>query len=97
MKKYKADDPEIDIFMGAWGTGTNPSPFGLYSETAEYQLLRYTSEELETLLMNIDSKEAFDAEYRARTIPCIPRVYGRSKHSLFQCNSVTKSSQLTNV
>ena len=28
--KVQADDPEIDIFMAAWGTGTNPSPAGLY-------------------------------------------------------------------
>lgn len=63
--KVQNDDPEIDIFMGAWGTGTNPSPFGLYSKTAVYNFSRYTSEELETTLMNIDSKDAFDNEYRA--------------------------------
>ena len=64
-EKVQSDDPEIDIFMGAWGTGTNPSPFGLYSKTAVYNYPRYTSEELETTLLNIDSKEAFDTEYRA--------------------------------
>lgn len=63
--KVQNDDPEIDIFMGAWGTGTNPSPFGLYSKTAVYNFSRYSSEELETTLMNIDSKEAFDNDYRA--------------------------------
>lgn len=63
--KVQADDPEIDIFMGAWGTGTNPSPSGLYSETAVYNFSRYSSEELEGLLQAIDSEEALDAEYRA--------------------------------
>ncbi|WP_342526010.1 oligopeptide ABC transporter substrate-binding protein [Chryseomicrobium sp. FSL W7-1435] len=62
--KVQADDPEIDIFMGAWGTGTNPSPSGLYSETAVYNFSRYSSEELEGLLQAIDSEEALDAEYR---------------------------------
>lgn len=63
--KVQNDDPEIDVFMAAWGTGTNPSPFGLYSKTAAYNFSRYTSEELETTLMNIDSKESFDNGYRA--------------------------------
>jgi peptide/nickel transport system substrate-binding protein len=63
--KVQADDPEIDIFMAAWGTGTNPSPSGLYSKTAQYNFSRYTSEKLEELLAAIDSPEAFDAEYRA--------------------------------
>lgn len=64
--KVQADDPEIDIFMGAWGTGTNPSPSGLYSETAVYNFSRYSSEELEGLLQAIDSEEALDAEFRAK-------------------------------
>ncbi|OZS79109.1 oligopeptide ABC transporter substrate-binding protein [Tetzosporium hominis] len=63
--KVQADDPEIDIFMGAWGTGTNPSPSGLYSETAVYNFSRYSSDELEGLLQAIDSEEALDAEFRA--------------------------------
>ncbi len=63
--KVQADDPEIDIFMGAWGTGTNPSPSGLYSETAVYNFSRYSSDKLEGLLQAIDSEEALDAEFRA--------------------------------
>ena len=63
--KVQGDDPEIDIFMAAWGTGTNPSPSGLYSKTAQYNFSRYTSEKLEELLAAIDSPEAFDPEYRA--------------------------------
>ncbi|MEK5146325.1 oligopeptide ABC transporter substrate-binding protein [Psychrobacillus sp. FSL K6-4615] len=64
--KVQADDPEIDVFMGAWGTGTNPSPAGLYSKTAVYNFSRYTSEDLEGLLTAIDSPEAIDGEFRAK-------------------------------
>ena len=63
--KVQADDPEIDIFMGAWGTGTNTSPAGLYSKAAEFNFSRYTSEALEGLLTAIDSPEAIDGEFRA--------------------------------
>jgi len=84
--KVQADDPEIDMFMAAWGTGTNPSPAGLYSKTAQYNFSRYTSEKLEELLAAIDSPEAFDSEYRAgkfrewqeymsENVPIIPTQY----------------------
>jgi peptide/nickel transport system substrate-binding protein len=64
--KVKADDPEIDMFMAAWGTGTNPSPIGLYGKDASFNYSRYTNDELESLLVAIDSKEAIDADYRAK-------------------------------
>ncbi|MDI2589671.1 oligopeptide ABC transporter substrate-binding protein [Psychrobacillus sp. NEAU-3TGS] len=84
--KVQADDPEIDIFMAAWGTGTNPSPAGLYSKTAEYNFSRYSSDFLEETLTNIDSPKAFDADYRAEQFrawqeymaeqaPIIPTMY----------------------
>ncbi|AWE06615.1 oligopeptide ABC transporter substrate-binding protein [Lysinibacillus sp. 2017] len=63
--KVKADDAEIDMFMAAWGTGTNPSPLGLYGSTAAFNYSRFTTPELEKLLVDIDSKEAIDADYRA--------------------------------
>ncbi|HWK22485.1 MAG TPA: oligopeptide ABC transporter substrate-binding protein [Ureibacillus sp.] len=62
----EADSPEIDIFMGAWGTGTNPSPSGLYGSVDEFNFSRYTSDELEAAVKAIDSPEAFDTEYRAK-------------------------------
>ncbi|MCY9545858.1 oligopeptide ABC transporter substrate-binding protein [Lysinibacillus xylanilyticus] len=63
--KVKADDPEIDMFMAAWGTGTNPSPAGLYSEGAEFNMSRFVSPELSKMLENIDSAEAMDPKYRS--------------------------------
>ncbi|MFF2794520.1 oligopeptide ABC transporter substrate-binding protein [Lysinibacillus xylanilyticus] len=63
--KVKADDPEIDMFMAAWGTGTNPSPIGLYSEGAEFNFSRYVSADLSTMLENIDSEKAMDPKYRS--------------------------------
>lgn len=63
--KVKADDKEIDMYMAAWGTGTNPSPIGLFSKNAQFNYTRYTTPELEKQLEAIDSKEALDPEYRA--------------------------------
>ncbi len=64
--RIQADDPDIDIFMGAWGTGTNPSPAGLYGASDQYNFSRYTSKSLETTIKNIDSAKSFDKKYRAQ-------------------------------
>lgn len=64
--KVKADDKEIDMFMGAWSTGTNPSPSGIYAHDAEFNFSRFTSPELDKLLSDIDSPEAVDVDFRSK-------------------------------
>lgn len=63
--KVEADDPEIHVFMGAWGTGTNPSPSGLYGKSDAFNFSRFTSDFLEETIQNIDSPKAFDSKFRA--------------------------------
>lgn len=63
--KVEADDPEIHVFMAAWGTGTNPSPSGLYGKSDAFNFSRFTSDFLEETIQKIDSPEAFDQSYRA--------------------------------
>ena len=62
--KLKKDDPEIEMFFGAWGTGTNPSPKGLYGEGALFNYSRFVSPELTAILDDIDSKESLDVNHR---------------------------------
>ncbi|WP_409368302.1 oligopeptide ABC transporter substrate-binding protein [Lysinibacillus sp. 38-6] len=64
--KVQADDPEIDMYIAGWITGTNPSPAGLYSKGAAFNFSRYVSDDLTKLLNDIDSQEALDASYRAQ-------------------------------
>ncbi|MGE7020507.1 ABC transporter substrate-binding protein [Solibacillus cecembensis] len=64
--KVKADDPEIDMFMAAWGTGTNPSPAGIYEKEAAFNYSRFVSDELTALLKDIDSKKSMDAAHRGK-------------------------------
>lgn len=64
--KVQADDKDIDMFMAAWGTGTNPSPMGLYSKEAQFNFSRFVSNDLTALLQDIDSKEAMDQAYRGK-------------------------------
>lgn len=82
----EADDPKIDIYQGAWGTGSDPDPSGLYGRTAAFNYTRYTSEKNDELLAAGTSEKAFDTEYRkdiynqwqalmAEEVPVAPTVY----------------------
>lgn len=62
--KLKNDDPEIDVFQGAWGTGSDPSPTGLYGPNSAFNYTRFESEENTKLLNAIDSKDSFDDKKR---------------------------------
>ncbi|WP_047983868.1 oligopeptide ABC transporter substrate-binding protein [Ornithinibacillus californiensis] len=58
------DDPNIDIYQGAWGTGTDVNPYGLYGPDQMFNFPRYESEKNTELLVEGNSLDAFDVEYR---------------------------------
>lgn len=53
------DNEDIDLFMGAWSTGSNPDPSGLYGRHAQFNYSRFASEENDKLLAAIASEDAF--------------------------------------
>ncbi len=84
--RVEADDPEIDVYQGAWGVGSDVDPSGLYGRTAAFNYPRYASEENDRLLELGLSEEAFDTDYRksvysewqelmVEEIPVFPTVY----------------------
>ncbi|WP_188207637.1 oligopeptide ABC transporter substrate-binding protein [Alkalibacillus aidingensis] len=84
--RVEADDPEIDIYQGAWGVGSDVDPSGLYGRNAAFNYPRYASEENDRLLEEGISDEAFDVEYRQEVysewqelmveeIPVFPTLY----------------------
>lgn len=58
------DDPEVDVYMGAWGTGTDADPTGLYGPKASFNFPRYKNDENERLLELGVSEEALDLSKR---------------------------------
>jgi peptide/nickel transport system substrate-binding protein len=54
----KADNKDIDLFLGAWGTGSNPDPSGTYGN-APFNFPRFATEENDKLLKAIASEDAF--------------------------------------
>ncbi|MBB4824628.1 peptide/nickel transport system substrate-binding protein [Sporosarcina luteola] len=80
------DDPKVDIYQGAWRTGVDPDPAGLYGRTSFNNFSRFTSEKNDELLEKGTSEDAFDAEYRkdiynqwqemmVDEVPVAPTVY----------------------
>src|SRR5690625_394896 len=84
--RVEADDPDIDVYQGAWGVGSDVDPSGLYGRTAAFNYPRFASEENDRLLAEGLSDDAFDTEYRkdvysewqelmVEEIPVFPTVY----------------------
>ncbi|MDR0921925.1 MAG: oligopeptide ABC transporter substrate-binding protein [Lactobacillales bacterium] len=62
--KIQNDDPSVDVYAAAWGTGTDPSPTSIYGPNTAWNYTRFVSDENTKLLKNIDSNKSFDDKYR---------------------------------
>jgi len=85
-ERVEANDPAIDIYAGAWGTGTDIDMEGLYGRKAMFNYTRWTNEKNDELLADGVSLEAFDADYRQQVykdwqalmneeLPVIPTLF----------------------
>ena len=93
------DDPNIDIYQAAWGTGTDVDPWGLYSKKAPFNFSRFVDEENERLLEEGHSEKALDKEYRKKIydewqeymhekVPVIPTLF---RYELWPVNNRVKN------
>lgn len=62
--RVEADDPEIDVHEGGWGVGSDPTPDGLYGETAAFNFSRFVSDENTGYIDDMLSEKAFDLDWR---------------------------------
>lgn len=80
------DDPEVDVYMGAWSVGSDVDPAGLYGPDAMFNFPRYENEKNTELLEKGVSEDAFDLEFRqdvykewqelmVEEIPVFPTLY----------------------
>jgi len=63
-KMVQADDPKIDLFAGAWSTGSDVDPYGLYGKEVAFNFSRYVNDENSQLLEDGHSEKALDHDYR---------------------------------
>lgn len=84
--RVQKDDKAIDIYMGAWSTGTDMNPSELYGRKASFNYPRYTSEANDRLMADGQSEAAFDHDYRKKVydewqqlmmddVPVAPTLY----------------------
>lgn len=52
------DNEDIDMYMGAWQTGSNPDPSGLYGRNSMFNYSRFASDKNDELLAAIASEDA---------------------------------------
>ncbi|PKR82543.1 oligopeptide ABC transporter substrate-binding protein [Heyndrickxia camelliae] len=82
----EADDPKVDVFAGAWSTGSDVDPYGLYGEDVAFNFSRYVNEENSKLLEEGHSEKALDHDYRKQVyedwqklmndeLPVIPTLF----------------------
>ncbi len=64
--KILGDSDDVDMYAAAWGVGTDPNPSESFSRTAQYNMMRFTSDKMDTLLKNINSSKSFDTEYQEK-------------------------------
>lgn len=80
------DDPDVDIYQGAWSVGYDVDPTSLYGRKALFNFSRYASEKNDELLAKGVSEEAFDQEVRKEVynewqefmvdeVPVFPTLY----------------------
>lgn len=84
--RIEADDPEIDIYQAAWGTGSDPTPDGLYGRQAPFNYTRWATEENDQFMADMTGEQSFDTEWRegvfhewqeyfSEQAPIIPTLY----------------------
>lgn len=84
--QFGEDDPNVDVYQGAWGVGIDVDPRGLYGPDAMFNFPRYENEKNSELLAKGVSQEAFDVEYRKEVykewqqfmveeVPVFPTLY----------------------
>lgn len=65
-ERLMKDDPGIDIYQAAWNTGSNPDPTGFYGKYEGFNLLRFTSPELDKLLADLVTLDNMDDSVRQK-------------------------------
>ena len=88
-ERVENDDPDIDVYLAAWGLGGDPNPNGLYGKSSKFNYSRFTSPELDAILEKIASDASFDPAFRTEAFleyqrymheeaPVIPILYRQS-------------------
>lgn len=101
--RVEADDPNIDIYQAAWGTGSDPTPDGLYGRYAPFNYTRWATEENDAFMEDMLSEQGFDVEWRAEVfrewqeyfmeeLPIIPTLF---RNEVFPVNNRVGAYDIT--
>ena len=66
-ERVEMDDKEMDMYLAAWGTGSDPDPSGIWASTSTFNYSRWVNTQNDMLLKKGTSPQAFDEAYRVDT------------------------------
>lgn len=98
-KMVENDSPKVDVFAGAWSTGTSVDQTGLYGKHAQFNLERWVNPKNTKLLQEQVSPKAANLAYRQKVLdqwqkltmeklPAIPTLF---RSSLYAVNKRVKN------
>lgn len=99
----EGDDPAIDMYDAAWGTGYDPNPDSLWGHKSPANYTRYTSQTFDSIIRDISSPQAWDSDYLTqkykewqeaffREVPAIPTLW---RIKLTAVNNRVKNYEVT--
>ncbi|QQK09039.1 oligopeptide ABC transporter substrate-binding protein [Miniphocaeibacter halophilus] len=89
-ERLQTDDPEIDVYFMYWSLGTSPNPTQFYDKTAAFNFTRYTDENMDKALEDINGEASFDNEHMKKAFddfdkaifdaaPIIPATFNEAR------------------
>ncbi len=102
-ERIQTDDPAIDVYQAAWGTGGDPNPTGLYGPQSNFNYTRWESDEHNAILEKLNSDDAFDPDFKDEAFkewqaymheeaPVFPTLF---RHELTGVNKRLKNYDIT--
>ncbi|WP_314067785.1 oligopeptide ABC transporter substrate-binding protein [uncultured Vagococcus sp.] len=61
--KLLGDADDVDMYAAAWSVGTDPNPSESFGRTAQFNMMRFTSDEMDAALKDIASEKSFDEKH----------------------------------
>jgi peptide/nickel transport system substrate-binding protein len=92
------DDPKIDVYLSAWGVGSDPDPSGIWAKEAGFNYKRWVHPKNDELLTKMNGPESADMQKRVEffkewqqlihdEIPLFPLEY---RYEIFGTNARVK-------
>lgn len=104
-ERLRGDDPEFNVYQAAFGLGGDPNPGEFFGRQEFWNYTRWTDEKNDELIERINSKEAYDFDFRKQAyydwqaymmeeLPAIPTLF---RYNLTAVNNRVSHWDINNI